>query len=202
MLENFQQKVVFTERGAKANLATAEVPAVGQGDVLVRVAACALNFADLLALQDRYQEKTVWPHTPGMEISGIVEAVGQGVDQNWMGQPMAAFVGRGGLAEYLIVPAHRAIRLPATVDLETAAALPIAYGTSHLALTRNANLQNGQTLVVLGASGGVGLTAVEIGKRMGATVIACARGQDKCDIARSAGADVTLDTGTVDLKSE
>lgn len=173
----------------------------GPGELLVEVRACGLNFADLLMIRGQYQETPTHPFTLGMEISGLVRAVGDGVDIA-TDTRVAAFPGQGGLADYAIVSADRAVTLPEGMEYDSAAALQIAYGTSHLALDHRARLRPGETLLVLGATGGVGLTAVELGKLMGARVIAVARGADKEEIARSAGADIYLDSETADLRAE
>lgn len=173
----------------------------GPGELLVEVRACGLNFADLLMIRGQYQETPTHPFTLGMEISGLVRAVGDGVDIA-TDTRVAAFPGQGGLADYAIVSADRAVTLPEGMEYDSAAALQIAYGTSHLALEHRARLRPGETLLVLGATGGVGLTAVELGKLMGARVIAVARGADKEEIARSAGADIYLDSETADLRAE
>lgn len=173
----------------------------GPGEVLIETRACGLNFADLLRIEGRYQEKTTHPFTLGMEISGIVAGVGEGVDIA-TGTRVAAFPGTGGLADYATAPADRVVPLPEATGFAEAAALQIAHGTSHLALDHRARLRPGQTLLVLGATGGVGLTAVEIGKLMGARVIAVAKGPEKEAIARAAGADIYLDSETTDLRQE
>lgn len=180
-----------------------QIPSVqpGTGEIRLRVAACALNFADLLMRDGKYQEKPSLPYTPGMEVSGVVEALGPGVSGPPPGTRVLAFVNHGGLAEQAIAPVNRVVPIPDAMPFVEAAAFPIAYGTSHLALDHKARLQKGETLLVLGASGGVGLTAVEIGKRMGARVIACARGAEKLTIARAAGADEVIDSETPDLKA-
>ena len=171
-----------------------------EGEVLVRIKACGLNFADLLMLKGEYQETPKPPFTPGLEISGVVAAVGPNTTGFEIDTPVAVFGGSGGLAEYGVFPCDRVAPMPTDMSFETAAGFQVAYGTSHLALQHRANLQHGETLVVMGAAGGVGLTAVEIGKLMGARVIACARGADKLAVAKAAGADHVLDTNTVDLR--
>ena len=174
------------------------VPMPKPGEIRVRIAACGLNFADLLMLEGKYQEMPAPPFTLGMELAGIVDALGDGVRGPAPGTPVAVFGGQGGLAEFGCFPAERVLALDPGISLAQAAALQIAYGTSHVALEHRARLQPGETLLVLGAAGGVGLTAVEIGKLMGARVIACARGADKLEIAAHAvkalgGADVVYD---------
>ncbi|MEL6315552.1 MAG: NADPH:quinone oxidoreductase family protein [Pseudomonadota bacterium] len=177
------------------------VPEVKAGEVRLRVRACGLNFADLLLVNGTYQDQPEPPFTLGMEIAGEVEALGEDVDGLAIGERVAAFTGHGGLAEYAVAPANRCIPLPNAMTFDQAAAFQIAYGTSHLALDYKAHLKSGETLLVLGAAGGVGLTAVELGKRMGARVIACARGADKLRVAQEAGADHLIDSDTDDLKA-
>ncbi|MDR5652081.1 NADPH:quinone oxidoreductase family protein [Ruixingdingia sedimenti] len=171
-------------------------PEPGPGEVLVRIAACGLNFADLLMLKGEYQERPATPFTLGMEVAGTVAALGPGVAGPAPGTRVAVFAGSGGLAEWGVFPAARALPIPDAMPFAEAAGFQIAYGTSHLALDHRARLQPGETLLVTGAAGGVGLTAVEIGKRMGARVIACARGADKLAVARAAGADHLIDSAT------
>ena len=175
-------------------------PVPGHGEVRVAVAACGLNFADLLMIEGRYQERPPLPMTLGMELAGRIDALGPGVDGPPIGTRVAVFAGKGGLADFAVVPAVRCLPLPETMDFATAAAFQIAYGTSHLALTHRARLRSGETLLVLGAAGGVGLTAVEIGKRLGARVIASARGADRLAVARAAGADHLIDSDAPDLR--
>jgi NADPH2:quinone reductase len=175
-------------------------PRPGEGEIGVRIAACGLNFADLLMIRGEYQERPALPFTLGLELAGTVTEVGAGVSDFRPGDRVAVFAGSGGLAEAGAFPAARAVLLPASMGFDEAAGFQIAYGTSHLALTDRAALQPGETLLVLGAAGGVGLTAVEIGKAMGARVIAAARGADKLAVARLAGADHLIDTDRDDLR--
>lgn len=189
-----------TETGQAPVFRDIAAPLPGPGQVGIRVRACALNFADLLMIDGRYQERPPLPVTLGLELAGVVTSVGPGVAGVSPGMRVAAFVGHGGLAEQAVADAARCLPLPDSMDLATAAAFQIAYGTSHLALTRRARLQPGETLLVLGAAGGVGLTAVEIGRRLGARVIASARGPGRLAVARAAGADILIDSDTPDLK--
>ncbi|MEI4261858.1 NADPH:quinone oxidoreductase family protein [Roseovarius sp. D0-M9] len=182
-------------------LETLERPRPGPGQIGVRIHACGLNFADLLMMQGKYQDTPALPFTLGMEVSGIVDALGDGVDAFAPGMRVAVYGGQGGLAEYGCFDATRAVALPDTMTHEAAAAFQIAYGTSHLALAHRAQLKPGETLLVLGAAGGVGLTAVEIGHAMGARVIACARGAAKLEAARAAGADHLIDSDTDDIRT-
>ncbi|MEQ6248930.1 NADPH:quinone oxidoreductase family protein [Sulfitobacter sp. HNIBRBA3233] len=170
------------------------------GEVLVKVAACGLNFGDLLIIKGTYQEKPPLPATLGMELAGTVEAVGEGVRDLEPGQRIAAYSGFHGLADYAAIPADICVQIPDEMSFEDAAAFLIAYGTSHVALDYKARMRPGERLLVLGASGGVGLTAVELGKVMGAEVIACARGEEKLEICRRMGADHTIDSDSGDIR--
>ena len=178
------------------------VPEPCTGEIRVRIRACGLNFADLLMQKGTYQDTPPLPFVGGMEIAGIVDALGPDTDGPAPGTRVAVFAGHGGLAEYGCFDARRAVPLPDDMPFEDAAAFMVAYGTSHVALDYRARLQPGETLLVLGAAGGVGLTAVEIGKLMGAKVIACARGADKLAVAKQAGADHLLDATTADIRAE
>lgn len=186
--------------GAAPALVEIDPPLPGPGEIAVRIAACGLNFADLLMIEGRYQDTPEAPFTLGMEVAGTVEALGPGVAGLAPGDRVAVFGGQGGLAESGVFPAARAVILPEAMSFTDAAAFQIAYGTSHVALDHKARLQPGETLLVLGAAGGVGLTAVEIGKRMGARVIACARGADRLAVARQAGADHLIDAASEDIR--
>ncbi|WP_170409056.1 NADPH:quinone oxidoreductase family protein [Ruegeria arenilitoris] len=178
---------------AAAQLSDIDLPTPQEGQVRVAIKACGLNFADLLMQKGTYQDTPPAPFTQGMEIAGVVETTGPGVSHLSPGDRIAVYSGLGGLAEFGVFDAERAIPLPDSVSFEDAAAIQIAYGTSHIALDHRAQLQPGETLLVTGAAGGVGLTAVEIGKLMGATVIAQARGADKLAVAQAAGADHLID---------
>ncbi|MBL4917653.1 NADPH:quinone oxidoreductase family protein [Szabonella alba] len=176
------------------------LPPPGHGEVRIAIRACGLNFADLLMIDGRYQERPALPFTLGMEVAGVVEATGPGVQGLQQGARVAVFAGSGGLAEYGNFPADACLPIPESMDFETAAAFQIAYGTSHLALGHRARLRAGERLLVLGAAGGVGLTAVEIGKLMGAEVIALARGPERLAVAQAAGADHLIDSAAPDLR--
>lgn len=186
--------------GAAPLLTDIPVPVPAAGELRLRIRACGLNFADLLMQKGTYQDTPDAPFTLGMEVAGEVESLGPGVSGFSPGDRVAVFAGKGGLAEHGVFDARRAVPLPDAMGFEHAAAFQIAYGTSHVALAHRARLQPGETLVVLGAAGGVGLTAVEIGKLMGATVIAVARGDDKLAVARAAGADHQIDADHPDLR--
>ncbi|MBF9049380.1 zinc-binding dehydrogenase [Roseobacter sp. HKCCD9010] len=183
-------------------LAEIETLAPGKGEVLIEIAACGLNFADLLMIKGQYQDTPPPPFTLGMEIAGTVRGLGEGVSGPAIGTRVAVFAGQGGLAEFGCFPAARCIEIPDQMPFEDAAGFLIAYGTSHLALDHRARLQPGERLLVLGAAGGVGLTAVEIGARMGAEVIACARGAEKLAVAKAAGATHLIDSESSDLRAE
>ena len=186
---------------ASPSLTSVVDPTPSPGEVLLEIAACGLNFADLLMSKGTYQDTPTPPFTLGMEVCGTVIGHGPGVDTPAIGTRVAVFGGQGGLAEKGVFPAALCREVPDTMGSEIAAGFMVAYGTSHLALARRAQLQPSETLLVLGAAGGVGLTAVEIGKAMGATVIAVARGQDKLAVAKAAGADHLIDSQTDDIKA-
>jgi NADPH2:quinone reductase len=174
-------------------------PAAGQ--VALQIEACGLNFADLLMAKGTYQDTPTPPFTLGMEVCGTVTALGAGVTAPAIGTRVAVFGGSGGLADYGVFPADLCRAVPDNMTAAEAAGFQVAYGTSHLALTRRAQLRPGETLLVLGAAGGVGLTAVEIGKALGARVIAVARGAEKLAVAQAAGADHTIDASE-DIKAK
>ncbi len=176
-------------KGAPAQLCETQEAPLENNQVRIAIRACGLNFADLLMQKGTYQDTPEAPFTLGMEIAGIVTEVGNNVAHLNLGDRVAVYSGQGGLAESGVFEADRAIPLPDSTSFEDAAAIQIAYGTSHIALAHRARLQPGETLLVTGAAGGVGLTAVEIGKLMGATVIAQARDQEKLAVAQKAGAD-------------
>ncbi|MBQ2261160.1 MAG: NADPH:quinone oxidoreductase family protein [Loktanella sp.] len=186
---------------APPSLAEIPAPSPATGEVLLDIAACGLNFADLLMAKGTYQDTPNPPFTLGMEVCGTVIAQGAGVTSPAIGTRVAVFGGQGGMADQGTFPAALCRPVPDTMSAEVAAGFMVAYGTSHLALTRRARLQPGETLLVLGAAGGVGLTAVEIGKAMGARVIAVARGADKLAVARAAGADHVIDSDAQDIKA-
>jgi NADPH:quinone reductase-like Zn-dependent oxidoreductase len=167
-------------------------PVAAPGDLLVRVRACAINFPDVLIIEDKYQLKPSRPFAPGGEVAGEVQAVGEGVEGWSIGDRLIAVPGFGGLVERIVIPATIAFRLPLTRSFDDGAALLLTYATSIHALVDRGRLEAGQTLLVLGAAGGVGLAAVELGKAMGARVIAAVSSEEKAAAARGAGADDVL----------
>ena len=185
-----------------ASLQDVPTPKPGKGQVALKIDACGLNFADTLMAIGTYQDTPNPPFTLGMEVCGTVVEQGDGVAFPQLGMRVAVFGGSGGLAEVGIFDAAHCRPVPDEMPSDVAAGFIVAYGTSHLALADRARLQPGETLLVLGASGGVGLTAVELGKQMGATVIAVARGAEKLDVARAAGADHLIDSSTQDITKE
>ena len=189
-VQDHAQEPVFLDRS---------FPTVGPTEILIHTAACALNFADLLMIRGTYQETPALPFTLGMEVAGHVLAIGSAVTGFKIGDRVAAFAGSGGLAEAIAVDYARCLIISDDLPFETAASALVSYGTSHLALTHRAKIKPGDTLLVLGAAGGVGLTAVEIGAALGARVIAVARGQDKLEVCRARGADVTIDSSSEDM---
>ena len=164
-------------------------PLAGPGELLVRVRAAAINYPDVLIIEDKYQMRPPRPFAPGGEIAGEVEAVGEGVEGWKVGDRVIAVPGFGGLAEKIVIPAASAIALPASRSFVDGAALLLTYATSIHALYDRGNLASGETLLVLGAAGGVGLAAIELGKARGARVIAAVSSEDKAQAARDAGAD-------------
>ncbi|MCC6008717.1 MAG: NADPH:quinone oxidoreductase family protein [Rhodobacteraceae bacterium] len=192
--------ILVDEPGKPPRLAEVEPPRPGPGEVALEIRATGLNFADLLMVAGTYQEKPPLPFVPGMELCGVVTALGEGVREPAVGTRVIVFAGNGGLAEAGCFPAAQCVSVPDTMSDEVAAGFAVAYGTSHVALAHRAKLSQGERLVVLGAAGGVGLTAVELGHAMGAEVIACARGTDRLKAARTAGAHHLIDTDTADLR--
>lgn len=175
-------------------------PQAAPGEAAVRIKAAALNFFDTLIIAGKYQQKPPFPFSPVAEFAGVVESVGAGVSEVAPGDRVMTFMGWGAAREAVAVPARQLIKLPANLDFEHAAGLCITYGTSLYALRERAQLKSGETLAVLGASGGTGLAAVELGKLIGARVIACASSDEKLAFARAHGADDTVNYATQDLR--
>ncbi|MEM7131915.1 MAG: NADPH:quinone oxidoreductase family protein [Chloroflexota bacterium] len=183
--------ILCKEWGKPETLVLEEVPdpEPEPGQVQIDIHACGVNFADTLIIQGLYQEKPALPFTPGSEVAGTISALGEGVENFQVGDRVAALCSIGGMAERATAPAQSTMSMADSMPYTVAAGFAVAYGTSHVALEHRANLQPGETLLVHGAAGGVGLAAVEIGKAMGATVIATASSQAKLDVASAHGAD-------------
>ena len=164
------------------------------------MAAAGINFADTLMIAGKYQEKPAFPFSPGLEVAGTVEAIGPDVTGLAVGQRVAAVLDHGGFAEQAVARVEDVFPIPDAMDFAVAASFPIAYGTSHIALRERARLQAGELLLVHGSAGGVGLTAVEIGKALGATVIASAAGPERVAVAAAHGADYLIDTKSEDIR--
>jgi NADPH2:quinone reductase len=175
-------------------------PRPGPGEVVVSVKAASVNFPDVLIIQNKYQFKPPLPFSPGSELAGVVKEVGSGVTAVRPGERVMAFTTYGAFAEEVKTEATRLLPLPAKMDFITGAAFVLTYGTSDHALRDRAALRAGETLLVLGAAGGVGLAAIEIGKALGARVIACASSADKLAVCRQHGADQTIDYAREDLR--
>jgi len=175
-------------------------PQPGPGEALVRVKAAALNFFDTLIIAGKYQYKPQMPFSPSAELAGVVEAVGDGVTSVRAGDRVAAYVGSGAARDMITVDAARLVRIPDGLDFDRAAGVCVTYGTTLHALKDRADLKPGETLAVLGASGGVGIAAVELGKIMRARVIACASSDEKLAFAREHGADEAINYAKEDLK--
>ena len=172
------------------------------GEVRVAIRAASLNFPDLLIVQNKYQMKPPLPFVPGSEYAGIVEAVGEGVSHVKVGDAVAAFAGTGGFATHAVVSAALVMPLPEGFAFDDAAAFVLTYGTTHHALVDRAALKAGETLLVLGAAGGVGTAAIQIGKVLGARVIAAASSDEKCALCRDIGADEIINYGTANIRDE
>ncbi|QYF92290.1 NADPH:quinone oxidoreductase family protein [Massilia sp. PAMC28688] len=172
----------------------------GAGQVAIDVMAAGVNFPDVLIIQGKYQFKPELPFTPGSEVSGVVRAVGDGVSHVNVGDKVIAFIAQGGFAQQVLAPAQAIMPMPPGMDFDTAAAITLTYGTSHHAVVDRAALKAGETMLVLGAAGGVGLAAIEIGKALGARVIAAASSEEKLAVCRAHGADATINYSTEDLR--
>lgn len=167
-------------------------PVPGKGQLLVRVKACAINYPDVLIIEDKYQFRPERPFAPGGEIAGVIEALGEGVKGLSVGDRVISMVGHGGLSEKVVVDSGQALPLPPERSFEEGSALILTYATSIHALLDRGKLKEGQTLLVLGAAGGVGLAAVELGRAFGARVVAAVSSEEKAQAARAAGADEAI----------
>src|SRR6185503_7117021 len=175
-------------------------PAPGPGQVLVSVKAASVNYPDVLIIQNKYQVKPPLPFSPGSEMAGTVKALGAGVTAAKAGDRVIAFSTYGAFAEEAVVDAARLVPIPDGMDFVTAAAFLLTYGTAHHALRNRADVKPGETLLVLGAAGGVGIAAIEIGKVLGLRVIACASSDEKLAVCREHGADATINYASEDLR--
>lgn len=194
--------VLCKEHGLPDTLVIEEIdpPTPGPGELLVNVHAASVNFPDFLIIQNKYQFKPELPFSPGSEVAGTVAALGEGVMNYKVGDKIIGLCGHNGFREQTTVPAMACIPMPKTMDFKTGAAILMTYGTSYYALKQRANLQAGETILVMGASGGVGLAAIDLAKSMGATVIAAASTEEKLAVCRDYGADETIlyPTGAMD----
>jgi NADPH2:quinone reductase len=177
-------------------------PIAGPGEVVVAVKAASLNFPDVLIIQNKYQVKPPLPFSPGSEMAGIVKEVGDGVTNLKPGDRVMSVTGYGAFAEEVKIDAKKVLPIPAGMNDVTAAAFPLTYGTSDHALSDRGQLKRGETLLVLGAAGGVGIAAIEIGKAIGARVIACASSDEKLAVCRAHGADATINYSSADLREQ
>jgi NADPH2:quinone reductase len=194
--------LLCTRFGGPDDLSIGEVPdpAAGPGQAVVRIEAAALNFFDLLIIAGKYQYKPEFPFSPGAEFAGRIESVGPGVEGFAVGERVIGYARYGAAREKLAVAVERLVKIPDGLDAERAAGLIVTYGTSYYALKDRAELKHGETLAVLGAAGGTGLAAVELGKAMGARVIACASSDDKLAFAKQHGADDGVNYASGDLR--
>jgi len=196
-------KAILCQRyGTPDDLVLGEVPdpVAAPGEVVAKVAAAGLNFFDTLIIAGKYQTKPPFPFSPGGEFAGVVESAGDGVTALKAGDRVMGYSNFNAARERIAVPAAQLVKIPAELDFDRAAALTVTYGTSYHALNHRARLRAGETLAVLGASGGVGLAAVELGRIMGARVIACASTDDKLAFARAHGADAVVNYATENLR--
>jgi NADPH:quinone reductase len=194
--------ILCTRQGTPDDLELGDLPdpAAGPGEAVVRSAAVALNFFDTLIIAGKYQYKPPFPFSPGAEFAGTIESLGPGVTGFAIGDRVTGYARYGAAREKLAITATRLTRLPDNLDFDRAAGLSVTYGTSYYALKNRADLKRGETLAVLGASGGVGLAAVELGHLMGARVIACASSDGKLAFTHQHGADETVNYATSDLR--
>ncbi|MDR6657830.1 NADPH:quinone oxidoreductase family protein [Tardiphaga robiniae] len=181
-------------------LADIDDPVAGDGQVVIAIKAAALNFFDILMIQGKYQIKPPFPFSPAAEVAGVIEGIGSGVTGLKVGDRVVASVGHNGAREKIAVPAASAVKIPDNLDFDRAAGVIITYGTALHALEDRASPKPGETLAVLGAAGGTGLAACELGKLLGLKVIACASSDEKLEFAKKHGADIGLNYATEDLK--
>jgi NADPH2:quinone reductase len=195
--------ILCTRAGTPDDLKLADIPdpVAGAGAVVVKIAAAALNFFDTLIIAGKYQIKPEFPFSPAAEFAGTVEQVGAGVTGFAPGDRVLGYASHGAARERIAIRADRLVHIPEEVDFDHAAGLSVTYGTTYHALKDRARLRASETLAVLGAAGGTGLAAIELGKLMGARVIACASSDEKCAFAKQHGADETINYGKTDLKT-
>ena len=195
--------VLCKEWGMPAKLVVEDVPSPkpASGQVVVSVKACGVNFPDTLIIQGKYQFKPEMPFSPGGEVAGVVKEVGEGVTRVKPGDRVIAFNTWGGFAEEMLVDADRTTPMPASMDFVRASAFVLTYGTSYHALKDRADIKAGETMLVLGAAGGVGLAAIQLGKAMGARVIAAASSDEKLKVCRDNGADDVINYAAEDLRA-
>ena len=196
------QAIICNSWGLPDTLILEELPdpVPGPGQVAVEIRAAGVNFPDVLIIQNKYQFKPPLPFIPGSELAGVITAIGDGVADFNVGDRVIAFTAQGAFAQRIVAPVQALMPMPAAMDFDTAAAITLTYGTSHHAVVDRAELKAGETMLVLGAAGGVGLAAIEIGKALGARVIAAASSDDKLRICRDHGADVTINYDEQDLR--
>jgi len=195
--------VLCKEFGPPSKLVIEDIapPVAGAGEVVVEVKATALNFFDTLIIDNKYQFKPEMPFSPGAEIAGDIIEIGSGVSDVQIGDRVMSYVAWGGCRERVAVPVNKIVKIPNQIDYKIAAGLTVTYGTTYHALKDRADLRPGETLAVLGASGGVGQSAIELGKVMGARVIAAASSDDKLEFCRTVGADELINYDSEDLKA-
>ncbi len=194
--------IVCREYGAIDNLVLDEVPSpsVGPSQVKIRIRACGVNFPDILMVQGMYQLKPPLPFSPGLEVAGEISEIGAGVEGLQVGQRVISTLMWGGFAEEVVVPGVMPMPMSNDMSYESAAAFPLVYGTAHVALAHRAQIRQGETLLVLGAAGGTGLAAVELGSLMGARVIAAANSAEKLELARKYGANDQINYSSESLR--
>lgn len=196
--------MICEQLGGPEKLVLGELPnpKILPGHIRVKIAACGINFPDTLVIEGKYQFKPELPFAPGAEVSGVITEVGKGIGHVKVGDRVLAMAQVGGLAEEIVVPAPAVVGIPDKMPMEVAAGFILTYGTSYHALKQRAQIKKGETLLVLGAAGGVGLAAVELGKAMGARVIAAASTAEKLAVAKAHGADECINYAEQDLKEE
>ncbi|MGY8849328.1 MAG: NADPH:quinone oxidoreductase family protein [Pseudomonadales bacterium] len=196
--------LVCNEFGPTENLTLEErpVPTPGKGEILIDIKAAGVNFPDVLTVQGKYQFKPELPFIPGAEVSGVVTELGEGVTSHKVGDKVVSMLQVGGFSEHCVSSEHSSFGMGKTMSFEQSAGFAITYGTSYYALKQQAKIQPGETLLVLGAAGGVGIATIQIAKAMGVTVIAAASTEEKLDFACEAGADMRINYSDENLKDK